>query len=198
MAKGTLSSQGSAYRTQLSATPSFPPHMRAFSSSLALSSGFLVVALAIAGCSSGDPISPPTAEDVEGNYAITEFTFTPLATGIQSVNVLDTLVTASTGLELFGSRAALFRYRIEGVPADVIAGEFDITATQLRLRLTDPGARLPRLLLPATLTFERVNENTLHLESQITANLAAYDPARFAGLNAVVGTLRLRFERTAP
>jgi hypothetical protein len=157
----------------------------------------LAVVLVVAGCSSGDPISPPTAGDVEGTYAVTEFSFTPRATGIQPVSVLDTLVTANTGLELFGSRAALFRYQIVGAPSDIVAGEFDLTANQLRLRLSDTAGRLPRLLLPTTLTFNRLDANTLRLEAETTANLAAYDPVAFAGLNAVVGTLRLRFVRTS-
>jgi len=156
---------------------------------------FLLLGIAVVGCSSGDPISPPTAEDVEGSYMVTEFIFTPQATGIQSVNVRDTLVTENTLLELFGSGAALFRYRIVGAPSDIIAGEIDVSATQVRLRLADTGGRLPRLLLPATLTFQREDANSLQLQSQTTANLAAFDPVRFAGLTSVAGTLRLRFER---
>jgi len=161
----------------------------------------LVVAalVALAGCDSTNPVTPPSPGEVEGNYVFTDFRFVPQAGGLAPANVLDTLQTANSGLELFGSGRALLRYRIIGGTSDVLDGNFDLSATQLRLRLRE-DAGLARLLLSPSITFERVNDGRIRHETPanapVTVNLAAYDPVRYQGLTQVQGRLFIEFLRT--
>jgi hypothetical protein len=158
----------------------------------------LATVVALVGCDSSNPITPPSPLEVEGNYVFTEFRFVPLAGGLAAANVLDTLQTANSGLELFGSGRALLRYRIRGGTSDVLDGNFDLSATQFRLRLRE-DAGLARLLLSPSITFERREGGRLRHEtpagSPVTVNLAAYDPARYQGLTQVQGRLFVEFLR---
>jgi hypothetical protein len=159
----------------------------------------LAVALvALVGCDSSNPITPPSPTEVEGNYVFTEFRFVPLAGGLAAANVLDTLRTEDTELRLLGSGQALLIYRIRGGGSALLTGNFDLSATQLRLRLQE-DAGLARLLLSSSITFERLEGGRLRHETPpgtpVTVNLAAYDPARYQGLNQVQGRLFIEFLR---
>ncbi len=160
----------------------------------------LLVLLAFAGaglvgCDSEDPVAIPTPEDLEGLYDFTEYRFVPDASAVEPANVLDTLVAAQTSMELFGSGRVIFRYKVEEEPSNALDGSFDLNATQLRLRLVGEGA-LTRLLLTSPLIFERNDEaGRLTLDQETTANLAAYDPDRYEGLNSVDGTLMITLVR---
>lgn len=149
--------------------------------------------LVLGGYTAGDPITPPSPVDVEGLYAVAEFRFTPHATAVEPADVHQRLVLAATSLELFGSGAALLRFRLKGRPSDLVAGEFDVSATQVWLRLSDPNGRLVPLLMSPTLIFDRLAGDVLWHERAATVNLAAFDPERYTGLNQVPGILRLPF-----
>jgi len=154
--------------------------------------------VALAGCDSTNPVTPPSPGEVEGNYVFTEFRFVPLAGAVAPANVLDTLQTANSGLELFGSGRALLRYRIRGGTSDVLDGNFDLSVAQLRLRLRE-DAGLARLLLSPSITFERLEGGRLRHEtpagSSVTVNLAAFDPVRYQGVEPLPGRLFIEFLR---
>lgn len=153
--------------------------------------GLLVFALT--GCDSSSPIDPPSPQDVEGVYHIAELRFVPQASAIEPANVLSRIDVGRSNLELSGLGDAIFRFALTNQPSALLAGDFSVTATQLRLRLTDPQSRLPTILLSSPLTLNRADDAELVLQQVQTVNLAAFDPERYAGLTAVQGTLTLRF-----
>lgn len=151
----------------------------------------LVALAALAACDSGDAVDPPRPADVAGTYTLTQFRFQPEASGIAAVNLLDTLVAASSGVEILDSGDALFRYRLRGGTTRVLLGEVEVRRDEIRLTF-EGGTETGRLslLLPASLVFERTDDG-LEAATQTRVNLEVYDPDRYGGLDDAAGTLRL-------
>ncbi len=157
-----------------------------------LSAAVLVAAVAFSACDSGNAVDPPTPADVAGVYTFDAFRFQPDAGALQGVNVLDTLVTDESFVELLDSGQATLRFRRTGGTTRFVAGTFEVRRDQIRLTFQGGNeATLGRLVLPNVLTFDRTGD-TLSLEDDFTANLEAYDSSRYAGFGSIPGTLTLR------
>ncbi|WP_420456210.1 hypothetical protein [Rubrivirga sp.] len=164
-----------------------------------LSVAVLVAALALPACDSGGAIDTPTPADVEGIYTFDAFRFQPEAAALAPVNVLDTLVVAESFIRLFDSGQATLEFRRTGGTTRFVPGEFEVRREEIRLTF-DGGneATLGRLVLPNVLTFERDDDDGLSLEDDFTANLEAYDSARYSGFSSIPGTLTMRLSLDTP
>ncbi len=149
----------------------------------------LAALLALTACDSGPAVTPPTPADVAGTYSVAEFRFQPDASGVASVNLLDTLAVAS--VEVLDSGDAFLRYRFRGGTERVLLGEIEVRRDQIRLTF-EPGTETnrTRLLLPASLVLDRTDDG-LEASTQTTVNLEAYDASEYQGLNEVDGRLLL-------
>ena len=156
-----------------------------------------VVALAgaVSACDSSDG-GDPDPSDVAGVYTVTAFTFGDTNVPVVgSVNVLDTLATDQTSLEILDGGQVLFRYRLRGAGSTsrLLTGEASVRTEQVRITFEDGSETLRRrLLLPNQITFDR-DGGTLTAEAVETVNLEAFSP-RFGtsgALQSVRGTLRL-------
>ena len=158
----------------------------------------LVALVAVSACDSGDAIDAPTPGDVAGVYDFDAFRFTPDASALAPVNVLDTLVTGESFVELLDGGQATLRFRRQGGATRFVPGDFEVRRSELRITF-DGGNddTLARLVLPGVLTFERDDDDGLSLSQELTADLEAYDASRYGGFDDVPGTLTLRLERRA-
>ncbi len=149
----------------------------------------------LAACDSGDAIDPPTPADVAGTYDISALSFVPSSSGISTVNVLDTLVTAESTIRLLDSGQAQLDFRRRGGTARFVAGSIEVRARQVRLTF-DAGSEstLARLVLPRVLTLDR-DSTALTVSMNLTADLQAYDAARYGGLTAIPGRLTVGLQR---
>ena len=152
----------------------------------------LAVALtALAACDSGSAVNPPSPADVAGTYDVTSFRFRPDASGIATVNLLDTLAAGSTQFEILDSGDAFLRYRFAGGTARLLLGEVEVRQSQIRLTFeSGTETNRLRLLLPSVLVLDRTATG-IQSSTATTANLEAFNPNRYAGLNNVEGSLML-------
>lgn len=145
-------------------------------------------------CDSTDADDDPRPADVAGVYTFTGFSFDPTGSGIELVNVLDTLVAEETSLELLDSGQFILRYRFVGGSQQVVSGVFDVDEEEITLSAEgDLNARLlGDILLADPITLER-NELTTVLSADFstTANLEAFSEDRYAGLTSVPGRMQL-------
>lgn len=162
----------------------------------------LLLPLLLAACDSNNPDPTISPIEVQGTYRFTELRFVPDGSGIVPANVLqDRLNGDATMLELFADNArADLTYELQSAsnppPRGRISGTFTVTRTGVGLDLSGAGsATLAQLLLPATVTFERSNDD-LVLAISTTQNLTAYNQATYgSGATSVPGTLRVRLDR---
>ena len=157
----------------------------------------LLAALALVSlgaCDSGDAVDTPTPADVAGVYDVADLRFVPNSPGLRTVILADTLVAGDTSVRLFDGGQATLEFRREGGVARFVPGEFEVRRRQLRLTFDGGnGEALARLLLPQELTFDRDDDSgALSLQEPLTANLEAYDAARYGGFRSVPGTLTFR------
>lgn len=148
----------------------------------------------VAGCDTTDPVPPAAPEEVAGTYDFAEFRFVPTSSGIVPLNLLDTLITDETQLDLAANGEFQLVYRLEGSTfSDNVRGTFNASRDEVVLsaRAVDV-ARLEALLLRQQLTFTRTTETELLLSDQRTVDLESFDDERYGGLDAVTGALRLR------
>ena len=103
----------------------------------------------------------------------------------------------SVRLQLLGSGQFTLIYQFTGEPQALISGTFGVDDEEVRLEAgQEYEDNLEELLLPEDIRLTRtLPGTTLTAAIPTTANLQAFDPVRFAGLNAVPGTVRVRFER---
>lgn len=152
-----------------------------------------LAALVLSACDSGNAVDPPSPADVAGIYSFEAFRFQPNASALAGVSVLDTLVAAESYLEFLDGGQATLRFRRVGGTTRFVPADFEVRRDQVRLTFQGGNeATLGRLVLPNVLTFDRVDDDVLALTDQFTANLESYDAERYAGFDAVPGTLTLR------
>lgn len=156
----------------------------------------------LAACDSGDPIDEPEPADVAGTYRFTELAFQPEAAGVAPANVRDTLDTSATSLQLTPEGDFLLQYQFKGTGPNrgpyFVIGSFGVSDRAVRLEASrESAANLQRLLLSNELSLRRSEEapGVLFASIERTANLEAYDPAKYAGLRSVPGTLQVRLVR---
>lgn len=171
--------------------PLFLPTAVTYRSLLFLGAAALV---SLSACDSGDAIDAPTPADVAGIYDIGAFRFVPQASALRPVNVADTLVVADSFVRLFDGGQATLEFRRKGGTARFVPGTFEIRRRELRITFSGGnGETLGRLLLPQVLTFARDSETgALAFEETLTADLEAYDSARYGGFRSVPGVLSLQ------
>ena len=153
----------------------------------------LALAAVLAACDSNDGPDPEPA-DVAGEYNVTAFTFDPDIQVLDPINVLDTLATGRTRLEILSGGQVFLRYQRQNSPVErLVLGEASVRTEQVRITFedgTDQDRR--RILLPSQVTFDREGA-TLSAETEATVDLEAYSP-RFGTdgtFRDVDGTLRI-------
>ncbi len=153
----------------------------------------LLVALTTSACdSSGD--SSQQLNEVAGEYTFATFRFTPESSLLTPVNMLDTLDTSTTRLQLFSSGRFTLMYHFLGGKAEFIGGDFTVTDKRVRLNgAADEKAFYEALLLSNEITLNREG-TALTASIQREVNLEEFSP-RYKGLPSVSGTLTLRLER---
>ncbi len=156
-----------------------------------------------AGCKDSSPNNPPAPLDptaLAGSYTLTQYSFTPAAAIIGTVNVLsDTLVVANTSLQLTQASKFVFSYQIEGTTAsDAVLGGFTTGISDLQLT-PDAGqnAQLNRLLFPASLRFDRASDGSLtsRTTDTVQVNLQAYNATKYRSLTSQRGVLHIKFTK---
>lgn len=153
----------------------------------------LVVGGLSSACDSGDDEVRPV--DVAGEYVFTEFQFVPRSTLLPAANVLDTLVSDNTRLQLFSSGRFTLLYQFVGANAEFVGGDFDVNARRVRLRGHEDEARFYReLLLGSEITLDREEEGAFSASLRRTVNLEEFSN-RYAGLRSVDGVVRLQLVR---
>lgn len=149
------------------------------------------------GCDSGDPVDQPEPEDVAGVYHFTEYTFQPSGTAFQPIVVLDTLDNEETNLWLSSDGDFILFYRFVSGQLYFPSGNFEVRARAVSLSGSDEDAdRFTRLLLDRNFTLRRDPDQPDVLTAEIPKTI---DPSafsdRYAGVESMSGTLRLRLER---
>lgn len=153
----------------------------------------ILLIFGVSACDSGDPIDAPHPRDVAGVYDFTEFTFQPSGTAVQPIVVLDTLVRSESNLRLSSSGNFILSYQfIDGDPF-FPAGEFSVTEQSVRLNgNNNDRPDFERLLLEDEMTLRRSEEEgVLTAEMSKTINPSEFSD-RYAGINEMTGTLKLR------
>ncbi len=164
---------------------------------LCLSLLAVLVTVSLAACDSGDPIDQPEPRDVAGRYSFTEFEFRPTSSAVQPINVLDTLETSRTHLDLSSGGNFIFRYGFVAGDEYFLGGSFTVTERSVRI----DGAReqresYNRILLSEDFTLRRdeTRSGLLTAEVPLTVNPANFS-RRYVGITALEGTLHLRLEQ---
>ena len=151
----------------------------------------LTTALALSNCSKDNPVNV-LPEDVAGTYEFLRYSFVPNASAVQSVNLLDTLVTQNTYVRLTDGGQFIINYQFLGGPQTFINGDFTLNQSRIVFQAA-PGneARLTSLLLTSPLRFDRnLSDNTLESFTERTADLAAFSD-RYQGVPPVEGRLEI-------
>ena len=161
----------------------------------------LLCGLLLVGCDTTDPVSPVDPVEVTGSYNFQSLQFMPTSQGIVDADVLARLVADETRLTLVNtSRGGQFQlfYRFDGELTDIISGTYTATANNVTLTVREEDrASISALLLDPTMTFERVNDETLSIDRTKTVDLRSYDPEVYASVdpNGVPGRLVIRLVR---
>ena len=157
----------------------------------------VLATLALAACDSGDALDPPSPADIAGTYSFEAFRFRPNASALAPVNVLDTLVASDSYVQFFDGGQAILQFRRVGGTTRFVPGDVEVRRDEVRLTFQGGNdATLARLVLPNVLTFERGDGGLLTVTESFTADLEAYDIDRYAGFDAIPGTLTLRLRLT--
>ncbi|GIV60486.1 hypothetical protein GQ464_007935 [Rhodocaloribacter litoris] len=165
--------------------------LRALGSRLALP-GVLLLLLTLSACDSSDTVD---FDAVAGEYVFTRFEFNPASSLLQPLDVLDTLVTSNTRLQLFSSGRFTLMYQFVGGPAEFIGGDYTATSARVRLKGNADEKRFyEALLLSNEFTLNREGDNVLTADIEREVNLEQFS-RRYEGLTAVKGTLSLRLQR---
>ena len=158
----------------------------------------VLAVLALAACDSGDAIDPPSPADIAGTYAFEAFRFRPAASALAPVDVLDTLVATDSYVQFFDGGQAILQFRRAGGTTRFVPGDVEVRRDQVRLTFQGGNdATLARLVLPNVLVFDREDDGGLTVTESFTADLEAYDVDRYAGFDAIPGTLTLRLRLDA-
>ena len=158
---------------------------------------FLPLALVLGLLSACD--SNDTSDDfsaVAGEYTFTRFEFVPASSLVQPLNVLDTLETANTQLQLFSTGRFTFMYQFKGGPTEFVGGDYSVTPSQIRIKgLAEERDVYEALLLSNEFTLNREsNDTVLRADIEREVNLEEFSD-RYVGLKAVLGTLSLELHR---
>lgn len=154
--------------------------------------------LLVSACDSGDPSDGADPDDVAGFYAFTEFSFDPDAAALDPINVLDTLDTDHT--ELLLTSDGEFELTIQFVNGGLYRadGSFSVTSAAVNLQgNSDDAADFERILLDREFVLRRDLGQPDVLRADISSkriNPSEFSD-RYAGLNDVIGTLRIQVER---
>ncbi len=152
----------------------------------------VVLLLGLSACDSNDTVD---FDVVAGDYAFTQFAFTPASSLLEPLNVLDTLVTANTRLQLFSSGRFTLMYQFVGGSSEFVGGDYTVTSSRVRIKGdAKEKAFYEALLLSNEFTLTRESDTVLSAEIEREVNLEEFS-RRYQGLTAVKGTLSLRLQR---
>jgi hypothetical protein len=155
----------------------------------------VIILFVLTGCDSGDPADEARHSDVAGEYRFTEFVFTPTAQVVQPINVLDTLVTSDTHLNLSSGGNFIFAYKFVEGDLYFLTGSFSVTERTVRIDgLTENRSLYSQILLREDFTLRRdeTNPNVLTADIELTdVNPSAFSD-RYKGIGSLDGTLSLR------
>lgn len=154
---------------------------------------FLTTALVVSACdSTGDDVNPG---DVAGEYVFSDFRFVPDAPLLAPANILDTLVTENTRLQLFSSGRFTLLYQFVGANPEFIGGNFDVGRNRVRIiGREDEEEFYRRLLLGPEFTLSRTETDGFSAEIPRTVNLEGFSE-RYRGLRSVDGVVMLELVR---
>lgn len=168
---------------------------------MAVRFSFLAIVAAVlifTGCDGGDPINEPRPADVAGSYTIEELRFVPDATATSPADVRERLNTEITSLLLSSGGNFLLRYQFIEGDEYFVSGDFDVRATNVRIRgRAVDRPRYQELLLDNEFVLNRdpANPNVLANQVQQRVNLQEFDRERYQGLTDVPGRLHIRLVR---
>ena len=148
-----------------------------------------VVSIINTSCDKSNPVRV-LPEDVAGVYDFQQFIFIPDASALEPANLLDTLVVDNTNLRLLDGGQFTLNYQFKGGSEAIIAGDFSVSSTEIRLQAAAGSeARLASLLLHSPIRMRR-NIDLDKLEASVTktVDLSAY-AERYAGVPPVRGRL---------
>ena len=149
----------------------------------------LAAALFLAACDSSEETRP---SDVAGEYIFTEFRFEPDSPLLPPANLLDTLVTSNTRLQLFSSGRFTLLYQFSGANPEFIGGDFEVSDERIRVRgREDEASFYGQLLLAPEFTLQREGSDAFHASIRRTVDLEKFSPA-YRGLRSVEGAVKLR------
>lgn len=165
---------------------------------------FAIAFVALTGCDTTDPVEPADPIEVEGTYDFVTFRFVPESRGILAVNVLDTLNTSESFLQLAANEQFRLQYQFVGQTfPDAPRGDFratrdndDVITVELTPRQTDVD-EFEAILLGSETVFTREvagGDTLLVLSDERTVDLAAYDAETYGGVDPQPGTLTVEFE----
>lgn len=160
----------------------------------------IAVIAAFAGCDTSDPVPSVEPTEVAGTYDFTAFRFDPDRAGLLEVNLLDSLVTDETALQLVNTGDFRLRYRFEDEPFDDdVRGDFNVDRDEVVLRpRAEDRDLLPGLLIPeTTLVLQRESETVLAFDETVTVDLEAFDEEAYGGFAPQPGRLTIRLQRRA-
>lgn len=154
----------------------------------------VITVFVLTGCDSGDPADEARPSDVAGEYRFTQFEFTPTAQVVEPINVLDTLVTSDTHLNLSSGGNFIFAYKFVEGDLYFLTGNFSVTERTVRIDgLSENRSLYSQLLLREDFTLRRdeTNPDVLTAEIDLTVNPAAFSD-RYQGVGSLDGRLNLR------
>lgn len=145
------------------------------------------------GCDTTDPEPSADPADVAGIYEFAEFRFDPDRSGIVAVNVLDSLSTEGSYLDLRSDGQFQIVYQFGDDFPDNARGSFTVTRDVVRLSARSADVpRMQALLLSQNVEFERQSETVLLVDEEMTVDLEAYDEDVYGGIEPQPGQLRIR------
>jgi hypothetical protein len=159
----------------------------------------VVTLVAFTGCDTTDPVEPADPIEVEGTYDFVTFRFVPESRGILAVNVLDTLNTDESFLQLAANEQFRLQYQfVEQTFPDAPRGDFratrdddDSITVELMPRQSDVD-EFEAILLGSEVVFTREiagGDTLLVLSEERTVDLAAYDAVTYGSVGSQPGTL---------
>lgn len=161
---------------------------------------FCPAVLLMAGCDSSDPVDddPIVVNPAAGTYAFNTFAFDPDADVLPTLNLLDTLVTSETRLQLFDGGDFVLAYRYKQGSTYAIFGSYVVSQREVRLRATEGRSDEKRfadlLFAGAELVLKRSPAGTdLSTDTRRIVNLGTLSD-RYKGIPPVEGTLQLDLE----
>lgn len=158
---------------------------------------FLSSLLLMTGCSSSMPwaSSKDEVREVTGTYQVQQFKFTPKASNLKAIDVLEYMEEESVTLELTESENFVLSYRPTNGNTVTVTGTYGVTSKKVELSGQRQDAeRYRRILLDRSFYLLRKNPRTLWVETDETVAPEKLSSS-YEGLSGVTGLLQLTLRR---